>query len=512
MVITSPNFPQNYPNSSAVCEWTVTSYNETEDAVTCAFTEFETEREYDLVTVCDGLFCCPSSTLAVLSGVVLFKSYVSSGKVLTIQMVADGSGSGRGFSMTCLPGGFLATELPTLSTVTTSLPTEATTENVVTIPLVTEATTENYVTGPLATDATTGSVATSPVASTVGPTAPSTPDTVPPTDGEVDPPACANQSAEVDEVTHLLTAVVAEVVAEVGTVFQELFLQSMNGILSSKLLGRLQQYPVTSCQQLAASNTSLLSGHYWLTSGNGSSVRAYCDLSPSFALGPPGYMRVADLNMTESVSSCPSSFKTRTDMCGKLLCGRGDHLPGCTSVSYSTHGIPFQRVCGSVLGYQYAAPNAFFAHQYDPSLTVDDAYVDGVSLTYGHSPRQHIWSFAAAMNDVVTEHSTCPCLNADHSLPDAAVPPYVKDHFFCDTTVNSGNTGRDSSPSNCAGKLWDGRDCGSSNLCCLSQNYSPWFCVDLGVHVTSDIELRLCGNEDTQNEDTPLESVYLYVQ
>jgi hypothetical protein len=41
---------------------------------------------------------------------------------------------------------------------------------------------------------------------------------------------------------------------------------------------------------------------------------------------------------------------------------------------------------------------------------IDGSYVDGVSLTYG-SPRQHIWTFANALDEegVGNDESRCSC-------------------------------------------------------------------------------------------------------
>ena len=75
--------------------------------------------------------------------------------------------------------------------------------------------------------------------------------------------------------------------------------------------------------------------------------------------------------------------------------------------------VPFScsTVCGRIIGYQIGSTDAFCPFQSrcnyrrndDPAIprayTIDDVYVDGLSLTHGH-PREHIWTFAAAINDV----------------------------------------------------------------------------------------------------------------
>ena len=58
------------------------------------------------------------------------------------------------------------------------------------------------------------------------------------------------------------------------------------------------------------------------------------------------------------------------------------------------------------IGYQIGEPVAFAGRR---SGTLDGSYVDGVSLTYG-SPRQHIWTFANALDEYPHLYdSKCQC-------------------------------------------------------------------------------------------------------
>ena len=75
----------------------------------------------------------------------------------------------------------------------------------------------------------------------------------------------------------------------------------------------------------------------------------------------------------------------------------------------SLNGVKYSRVCGKIIGYQYYTTNAFTLYYRDRSLTVDDNYVDGVSLTHGQRPRKHIWTFAAAIEENRSGASACPC-------------------------------------------------------------------------------------------------------
>lgn len=268
-------------------------------------------------------------------------------------------------------------------------------------------------------------------------------------------------------------------------------------------LGCAESNPANSCLDIArAGSSSSSSGFYWLRTSGGIS-RVYCDMSTRFN-NTAGWMRVANLDMTDPSQTCPGGLRLVSTP--RRTCGRSISSPGCSSAFFSTQGVSYCRVCGRVIGYQYSSPNAFFAYQHDQGITINDYYVDGVSLTRG-SPRQHIWSFAATLDETNRDRHICPCSNQDHSLPSTALPPFIGNDYFCDsgTARYQPNVFHSSDP------LWDGQGCGGSSSCC-SFNSPPWFCKDLNVATTDDVEMRICGNENTSNEDTPVEIVELYVQ
>ena len=259
---------------------------------------------------------------------------------------------------------------------------------------------------------------------------------------------------------------------------------------------------------MRAVQPDLTSGMYWVRSSNGTAVQVYCDLETTKCAcdNTPGWMKVADLDMKDPSQDCPSDLKLWSTPVRS--CGRVSNSPGCSSTFLSTNGIPYSRVCGRVIGYQYSSPNAFYAHQYDPEVTLDQYYVDGISLTYSWSPRRHIWTYAAARSEVDLSGHICPCTNSRNTLPRTAVPEFVGDDYFCDTGSSTGyRNGHfyDNDP------LWDGSGCGPNNSCC-DQMGTGYFCTDLGTTTSLDIELRVCGNENTQNEDVPIEVVKIYVQ
>ena len=58
--------------------------------------------------------------------------------------------------------------------------------------------------------------------------------------------------------------------------------------------------------------------------------------------------------------------------------------------------------------------------------------------------------------------------------------------------------------------LWDGEQC--EGTCCSGTKSPPWFSVQLPTHTTDRIEVRICADEGTDNEDSPVELLEIYVQ
>ena len=102
-------------------------------------------------------------------------------------------------------------------------------------------------------------------------------------------------------------------------------------------------------------------------------------------------MKVTSIDMSNLGSSCPSGLKTLTSP--KRLCGMNTDVAGCSSAHLDVQGVEYSRVCGKITGYQQKTPDAFLAYYKNRALTIDQTYVDGISLTHGR-PRNHIWTFA----------------------------------------------------------------------------------------------------------------------
>ena len=202
--------------------------------------------------------------------------------------------------------------------------------------------------------------------------------------------------------------------------------------------------------------------------------------------------------MTDPSQQCPDGFRLVTRTTAPLhTCGRPE--PGCVSTTFPVHGIEYSHVCGRVIGYQFGAPGV--------SQSLDTGYVDGVSLSHCQSPRQHIWTFAAAVGETYSPTDyICPCTRPN-IVYTGTIPQYVGNDYFCET----GERGDIQRIFHAGDPLWDGQGCGGDSTCC-SFNNPPWFCKQLPQPTTDDIELRLCGNDPISNEDTPLEMVEIYIK
>ena len=246
--------------------------------------------------------------------------------------------------------------------------------------------------------------------------------------------------------------------------------------------GHYQHYPAASCAAALLYEPSSPSGHYWVGSSYGSSVRVFCDMTRSCANITGGWIRVAELDMTNGSTQCPTGLRSRS-FSNIRTCERDPSSGRCSSVTFFTSNIEFSRVCGKLRAYPIGETSAF------STLSIDTHYVDGISLTHGR-PRRHIWTFAAAFDDA----SLCPCNNET-----IQIPGFVEKDYFCD----AGNI-RDGDP------LWDGEGCSAGSTCC-SFNNPPWFYKQLPQPTTDDIEMRVC-RDGHYNEDVVIETVDIYIQ
>ena len=209
---------------------------------------------------------------------------------------------------------------------------------------------------------------------------------------------------------------------------------------------------------------------------------------------PGPWTRMAFLNMSDPTQNCSSPFELYESN-GVRACGRPHPLSGytCESVTFPVNQTSYSQVCGRVIGYQYYSIDGFNGGN------IDEQYVDGISLTHG-SPRQHIWSFAAAQRHKRFHIFLSMCW---WDSP----PAFVGNDYFCESGSNGGSLNQTMYTSD---PLWDGQGCvGGEAVACCQATGIPWFHKVLNTSTTDFIELRMCGYSD---EDSPLSLYEIYVK
>ena len=87
-------------------------------------------------------------------------------------------------------------------------------------------------------------------------------------------------------------------------------------------------------------------------------------------------------------------------------------------------------------------------------------------------------------------------------------PQLIGDNYYCESgnpsNIRSSNKFFSNDP------LWDGQQC--EGTCCTGTNSPPWFSVQLLATTTDAIEVGICLDQRTDNEDTPVELIEIYVQ
>ena len=263
------------------------------------------------------------------------------------------------------------------------------------------------------------------------------------------------------------------------------------------------------CSHVFKENSSALSGYYTMRAPNGSLISVYCDMEGSNCDGKGGWMRVGYINMTVPNATCPPGLTIKQyNSIGYSICGRPVSSSGSqASVLFSTYGVRYSRVCGQVRGYQFGSPDGFPPHLTSFISTypnIDGIFVDGISLTFGSSPHKHIWTYVGGIDANETKRWCCPC-NTDCTGTEIA--SFVGSDYYCE----SGTSGGWSHILYPDDPLWDGQQCGGLEGPCCTNPKMPWFIKTLNETTTEDIELRMMASEGTDNEDTPIDILELYI-
>ena len=300
------------------------------------------------------------------------------------------------------------------------------------------------------------------------------------------------------------------------------FVAGQNKVCSAfcNRLGTNESTPGRTCNEIYQINKNSrgASGNYWINTTTGIH-QVYCDMELECDGHNGGWMRIANIDTREG-DSCPSGWGSITSPFA--ACRSASDDAGCYSTSFSVSGVSYHKVCGKARGYQRESTDAFGGPRrqhgsstFDYLVDIDDAYVDGLSITIG-SPRKHVWTYTSGNNDNNTAFVDADTTTDDHTCPCAAVPgllpyPFVRDNYYCESGSNGENPVGKVDGIYTADALWDGSGCDGIGDNCCTEIGQPWFYRHFPIAQQSDIEARICTDEDWANEGVVVDQLQLFV-
>lgn len=247
----------------------------------------------------------------------------------------------------------------------------------------------------------------------------------------------------------------------------------------------------TSCADQLSLDPSSPTGVYEIDPGSGPR-QVLCDMDSDGG----GWTRVQRVDATDG--ECPPNWRWREN---PTVCTRDQATGGSRSATFAVPLESYREVRGFARGLQKGNMDAFRLYGGGED-TIDDPYVDGLSLTVqGDGGREHVWSWAVGWSDTDnSENSICPCLGGQ------APAPFVGEHFYCE----SGSLGApQQSPWYTSDPLWDGDGTGSD---CDTNGDPSWFVRTLPAPTSSALEVRLMADQESDNEDVGLLELELWVR
>ena len=119
-------------------------------------------------------------------------------------------------------------------------------------------------------------------------------------------------------------------------------------------------------------------------------------------------------------------------------------------------GMTYHKICGQVRGYEYNSPDPFGWYHIGKNEGIDTNYVDGMFITHGQNPRQHIWTCVAGHS---SNPGHCPC-EIPFTSENPPPPSFVGNHYYYEAGDDV---------------LWDGKGCSGSEAPCCTNSKMPWF-------------------------------------
>ena len=112
--------------------------------------------------------------------------------------------------------------------------------------------------------------------------------------------------------------------------------------------------------------------------------------------GGGGWRKIVNINISAG-DDCPGEWRNATQSGVSFCRVASDDQFTCSSANFSTNGISYWRVCGRARGYQKGHTLGFYGSYPAYNRSIDEHYVNGISITYGSNPCQHIWILLVAL-------------------------------------------------------------------------------------------------------------------
>ena len=203
-------------------------------------------------------------------------------------------------------------------------------------------------------------------------------------------------------------------------------------------------FPGVSCEDIYNKNPESHDwpGYYWIHVDGPSDV--YCGMNytgsscediynnnPETGDKSGGWRRIVNINISAG-DDCSGEWRKATQSGVSFYRVASDDNFKCSSASFSTNGISYQRMCGRARGYQKGDTAAFYGSDpYYNNRTIDQDYVSGLSITYSSNPRQHIWTFASSRGERYDNEHNCPCKDTQTQVFNS--PTYVGNNYYCES-------------------------------------------------------------------------------
>ena len=252
-------------------------------------------------------------------------------------------------------------------------------------------------------------------------------------------------------------------------------------------------YVFESCDIVSGLRFPFPSGTYRIGPSQGNYSLMDCRTSTALTCnGISGqWRRVAYLDTSQANIECPGNLQATNNPPSCRIFGSN---PICSPVFFPSGGIPYSQVCGRIYGRYSNNPDAFdtFTGVRPNFPTINDNYVDGVSLSYGMNPRNHVWTLAATIPQNTRRVGCASC--------DYLVPVFVGSDYSCQIVPDCSSLSDDST---CRlVEVWN-----DDNLC----NGDNIFYRNLTQTTTENLEMRLCRDQARSDEDISISFIEIFV-